>query len=83
MQRPYEVGNTRASQLYPQMYTSLRALAITAVTGLLLANRSAAQKPEARPPGPPVEEAGPAGAPVPTARLDRADLEAWLDGYLP
>jgi CubicO group peptidase (beta-lactamase class C family) len=86
MRRPREVDNVRSIRLYSQMYTVLRALAIAPAVGagLLLAGSAAAQRPQVRPPGPPVEQEGPAGPPTPVARrLDRADLEAWLDGYLP
>jgi CubicO group peptidase (beta-lactamase class C family) len=42
-----------------------------------------AQRPEHRPPSPPVERAGPVG-PTPVAvRLTRADVEGWLDGLMP
>jgi CubicO group peptidase (beta-lactamase class C family) len=65
-----------ASKLYPHLHTLV--LATVLGTGTL-----AAQKPEL-PPAPPAEREGPAGPPVPTAPvLERRDLEAWLDGYLP
>ncbi|MGH7526953.1 MAG: hypothetical protein ACREMX_09645, partial [Gemmatimonadales bacterium] len=44
----------------------------------------AEQRPDLVPPGPPSDRESPAGPPVATAAaLNRADLEAWLDGYLP
>ncbi len=43
----------------------------------------AAQRPAQRPPAPPTERAGPEGPPAGAAQLTRADVQAWLDGFLP
>jgi CubicO group peptidase (beta-lactamase class C family) len=43
----------------------------------------AAQRPTQRPPAPPTERAGPEGPPAGAAQLTRADVQAWLDGFLP
>ncbi|MGH7525291.1 MAG: serine hydrolase domain-containing protein, partial [Gemmatimonadales bacterium] len=44
----------------------------------------AEQRPDLVPPGPPPDRESPAGPPIATAAaLNRADVEAWLDGYLP
>jgi CubicO group peptidase (beta-lactamase class C family) len=76
MTRLQAVGDRRANRLYPYMYTLL----LLALAGAAPAR---AQKPEL-PPGPPVEREGPAAPPVSVAAtLDRADVETWLDGYLP
>ena len=59
------------------------------LVGLLLAaltlggNDLAAQRPAQRPPAPSIERAGPEGPPVGAAQLTRADVQAWLDGFLP
>jgi CubicO group peptidase (beta-lactamase class C family) len=77
MTRPQLVGGRRAVRLYPHMYTLLLLLAGS------LAPPAAAQRPQL-PPGPPAEREGPVGPPAPPApKLDRADVETWLDGYLP
>jgi CubicO group peptidase (beta-lactamase class C family) len=64
------------------MYTVCAGLAIAALT--LGGPRPAlGQRPEAAPPGPPAAQQGPAG-PTPVApQLTRADVESWLDGFLP
>ena len=75
MRRDRTTGAARAPLLYAPLYT----------LGLLLlgAGPLGAQKPE-RPPAPAAEREGLAGPPTPTAPvLERDDLEAWLDGYLP
>jgi CubicO group peptidase (beta-lactamase class C family) len=74
----------RSSRLYSQMYTLLHAWVIAGAGLPASALSLAAQKPELRPPGPPAEQEGPT-LPTPTVArsLERADLEAWLDGYLP
>ncbi|MFL5448410.1 MAG: serine hydrolase domain-containing protein [Gemmatimonadales bacterium] len=59
------------------------------LVGLLLAaltlgrNDLAAQRPAQRPPAPSIERSGPEGPPVGAAQLTRADVQAWLDGFLP
>ena len=59
------------------------------LVGLLLAaltlgrNDLAAQRPAQRPPAPSIERAGPEGPPAGAAQLTRADVQAWLDGFLP
>ncbi len=59
------------------------------LVGMLLAaltlgrNDLAAQRPAQRPPAPSIERAGPEGPPVGAAQLTRADVQAWLDGFLP
>jgi CubicO group peptidase (beta-lactamase class C family) len=59
------------------------------LVGLLLAaltlgwNDLAAQRPTQRPPAPSIERAGPEGPPAGAAQLTRADVQAWLDGFLP
>ncbi|HEX3233923.1 MAG TPA: serine hydrolase [Gemmatimonadales bacterium] len=51
---------------------------------VVVSREASAQKPTARPPAPSIEREAPVGAPVPVApQLTRADVEAWLDGYLP
>jgi CubicO group peptidase (beta-lactamase class C family) len=72
----------RTAKLYPRMYTVCAGLAIAALT--LGGPRAAlAQRPETAPPGPPAAQQGPAG-PTPVApQLTRADVESWLDGFLP
>ncbi|MFL5548214.1 MAG: hypothetical protein ACJ8AQ_11720, partial [Gemmatimonadales bacterium] len=58
------------------------------LVGLLLAaltlgrNDLAAQRPAERPPAPSIERAGPEGPPAGAAQLTRADVQAWLDGFL-
>jgi CubicO group peptidase (beta-lactamase class C family) len=81
MTRPQLMGGRRAVPLYPHMYT------LFLLSGVLLfgslAAPAAAQRPQL-PPGPPAEREGPVGPPAPPApKLDRADVETWLDGYLP
>jgi CubicO group peptidase (beta-lactamase class C family) len=65
------------------MYTVLLAGAIAAL--MIGTGPAWAQKPtKLAPPAPPAEQAGPAGpAPAVAPQLTRADVEAWLDGYLP
>jgi CubicO group peptidase (beta-lactamase class C family) len=66
------------------MYTVLRAGAIVAL--MTVGGRHAwAQKPSTPTrPSPQVSQESPVGPPTPTApQLTRADVEAWLDGYLP
>jgi CubicO group peptidase (beta-lactamase class C family) len=65
------------------MYTMVLAGAIAAMT--TGAGSAWGQKPtKPVPPSPPAEQAGPAGpAPAIAPELTRADVEAWLDGYLP
>ena len=59
------------------------------LVGLLLAavalgvDDLTAQRPAQRPPAPPTERAGPEGPPAGAAQLTRADVQAWLDGFLP
>ncbi len=59
------------------------------LVGLFLAaltlgrNDLAAQRPAQRPPAPSIERAGPEGPPAGAAQLTRADVQAWLDGFLP
>jgi CubicO group peptidase (beta-lactamase class C family) len=59
------------------------------LVGLLLAaltlggNDLVAQRPAQRPPAPAIERAGPEGPPAGAAQLTRADVQAWLDGFLP
>ncbi|MFL5511653.1 MAG: serine hydrolase domain-containing protein [Gemmatimonadales bacterium] len=59
------------------------------LVGMLLAaltlgrNDLAAQRPAQRPPAPSIERAGPEGPPAGAAQLTRADVQAWLDGFLP
>lgn len=65
------------------MHTVLRAGTLVLILTGLSRGQSWGQKPTARPPAPPVEQESPTG-PVPTSpQLTRADVEAWLDGYLP
>lgn len=72
----------RTAKLYPRMYTVCAGLAITALT-LGGARPALAQRPEAAPPGPPAAQQGPTG-PTPVApQLTRADVESWVDGFLP
>jgi CubicO group peptidase (beta-lactamase class C family) len=54
-------------------------------TSLALACSGPASAPDATRPGPPAERQSPSVRPpaADTATLERADLEAWLDGYLP
>jgi CubicO group peptidase (beta-lactamase class C family) len=69
--------------VYSQMYTVLQAGAMAVLVAAGWGD-AAAQKPTTRPPAPPAEQEGPVGPPAPTApQLTRADVEAWLDGYLP
>jgi CubicO group peptidase (beta-lactamase class C family) len=67
------------------MYTVLRAATIAALATAVTAGSARAQKPTvAPPPAPQAEQAGPTGPPPATVpQLTRADVEAWLDGYLP
>ena len=59
------------------------------LVGLLLAmltlgrNDLTAQRPAQHPPAPSIERAGPEGPPAGAAQLTRADVQAWLDGFLP
>ncbi len=73
--------------MYPRMYTVLRTLstAVAALTGALAgAAPASAQRPDLPPSPPATELQSPDRASAPTAaRLDRADVEAWLDGLLP
>ncbi len=62
----------------------VRLLPLSAAAATALACPSTQQTPDLGPPGPPAGREGPAAPPVATAAtLDRADVEAWLDGYLP
>jgi CubicO group peptidase (beta-lactamase class C family) len=82
MNEPRRVDRVWESRLYPQMYTMLWTVLHASAAMAVLARAGAAQKPV--PPGPVTERESPAGAPTPVApRLERADLEAWVDGFLP
>jgi CubicO group peptidase (beta-lactamase class C family) len=82
MNEPRRVDRVWVSGLYPQMYTMLRTALRASAAMAILARPGAAQKPV--PPGPPTEQESPAAAPTPVApRLERADVEAWVDGFLP
>jgi CubicO group peptidase (beta-lactamase class C family) len=63
------------------MTRSLVGLLLTALA--LGVDDLAAQRPAQRPPAPPTERAGPEGPPAGPAQLTRADVQAWLDGFLP
>ncbi|MFL5518380.1 MAG: serine hydrolase domain-containing protein, partial [Gemmatimonadales bacterium] len=66
------------------MYTVLRAATISALLAVAAAGSARAQKPTTLPPTPQAEQEGPTGPPPAIApQLTRADVEAWLDGYLP
>ncbi len=67
------------------MYTVLRIAAIVAAVTASGGRDARAQKPtKPSAPAPQVEQETPVGPPIPTApQLTRADVEAWLDGYLP
>jgi CubicO group peptidase (beta-lactamase class C family) len=71
--------------MYPQMYTVLRAGAIALLLQTAGGPEARAQKPSRLPPpSPAAQQEGPVGPPPATApQLTRADVEAWLDGYLP
>jgi CubicO group peptidase (beta-lactamase class C family) len=71
--------------MYPQMYTVLRAGAIAAAVTAAGGGRAWAQKPtRLPPPALQVDQGSPVGPPpAPAPQLTRADVEAWLDGYLP
>lgn len=57
---------------------------VCAAAGAILACSAPEQTPELGPPGPPAERGSPAAPPIATAAtLDRGNVEAWLDGYLP
>ncbi len=82
MNEPRRMDRAWVNGLYPQMYTMIRAPLLASVALALLARAGAAQQPV--PPGPPAKQESPAAAPIPVApRLARADVEAWVDGFLP
>ena len=70
----------RSRKLYPRMYTVAFGLAFAALGGF---SPLAAQRPERVAPAPPASQEGPE-TPTPAApKLTAADVEAWLDGFLP
>ena len=82
MNEPRRVDRVWVSGLYPQMHTIFRTVLCASAAMAILARPGAAQKPV--PPGPPAEQESPAAVPTPVApRLERADVEAWVDGFLP
>jgi CubicO group peptidase (beta-lactamase class C family) len=82
MNEPRRVDRVWVSGLYAQMYTMCRTVLRASAAIAILTRPGAAQKPV--PPAPPTEQESPAAAPTPVApRLERADLEAWVDGFLP
>ena len=81
MRRFHGERPARAGFMNPGMYAVLVGLTLAGLTRG--PKEAAAQRPERPPPGPPAERAGPIG-PTPAApQLTRADVQAWLDGFLP
>jgi CubicO group peptidase (beta-lactamase class C family) len=70
--------------MYAQMYTVQSAVSVAVLVGCLTSPTAQAQVPQQVPPKPKQNVESPAGPPAPVAaQLTRADVEAWLDGYLP
>jgi CubicO group peptidase (beta-lactamase class C family) len=85
MQTPRPVRGFSLKAVYPHMYTALAAWAAAAVLTAVPAASAWGQKPATtRPPAPQLEQESPTGpAPGTAPQLTRADVEAWLDGYVP